>query len=122
MWYGQRWYRVPVFGRGQTIRFTYMTNLQSDDDPMIFISCQKAGVRVKYKQPYQPIWQVWGVPLVEAGLAGLAIGVLVWFFVASYISNLWLATLLCLVAGLLGNLPGAAVVKFWKWLKDQIMG
>ena len=46
--------------RGQTIRFTYMTNFVSDTPPGIFLSCQKAGVRVKYKQPYQPIGHLWG--------------------------------------------------------------
>ena len=122
MWSSQRWYKVPVFARGQTIKFTYMTNVLSDVDPVIHISCQKAGIRVKYKQPYQPIWHLWGVPLVQAGLAGIVIGVFVWFVIISSISTLWLAALLCLVAGLLGNIPGAAMVKSCKWCWDRLIG
>lgn len=122
IWNSQRWYRVPVLGRGQTIRFTYMTNLPFNDDPVIYISCQKAGVRVKYKQPYQPVWHLWGVPLGEAALTGIAIGVVIWLVVASSLSNLWLATLICLVAGVLSNIPGAGVVKFYKWLRDKLIG
>lgn len=62
-WFTQRWYAVPVLARSQTIRFTYMTNVVSDTPPEIFVSCQKAGVRVKRKQPYQPVWHLWGYRL-----------------------------------------------------------
>ena len=122
LWNKQRWYRVPVLTRGQTVRFTYMTNLPSNDDPAIFISCQKAGVRVKYKLPYQPVLELFGVPLDEAGFAGIVIGALIWLVVISSISNLWFATLLCLITGLLCTIPGAVVVKFYKLLRDQIIG
>ena len=121
-WSTQRWYSVPVLGRGQTIRFTYMTDVTSGDGPAILISCQKAGVRVRYKEPYQPVWHLWGVPLVEAGVTGIAIGILVWFLVISSISTLWVATLVCLVVGLLSNVPGAAVVKLYRWLRDRLIG
>ena len=121
-WLTQRWYAVPVLARGQSIRFTYMTNVLSDANPAIFISCQKAGVRVRYKQPYQPVWHLWGVPLVEAGFTGVVIGTLVWLLVISSISTLWLAALLCLVVGLLSNVPGAAVVKFYRWLRGRLIG
>ncbi len=122
MWFTQRWYKVPVLARGQTIRFTYMMNVLSNLDPLIHISCQKAGVRVKYKQPYQPIWHIWGVPLVEASISGVVIGLLVWLVVISSISTLWLATLLCLAAGFLSNIPGAAVVKLYRWLRERLIG
>ena len=121
-WFTQRWYQVPVLARGQSIRFTYMTNVVSDTAPVVFLSCQKAGVRMKYKQPYQPIWHLWGIPLAEAGLAGMVIGTLVWLGVISSISTLWLAALLCLVTGLLGNVPGAAVVKCYRWLRGRLIG
>ena len=121
-WNTQRWYAVPVLARGQTVRFTYMTNVVSETVPAIFLSCQKAGVRVKDKQPYQPIWHLWGIPLAEAGFAGMVIGTLVWLAVVSSISTLWLAALLCLVVGLLGNVPGAAVVKCYRWLRGRLIG
>lgn len=122
VWRTQRWYEVPVLARGQTIRFTYMTNVLSNADPAIHISCQKAGVRVKYKQPYQPVWHLWEVPLIEASLSGIVIGMLVWLVVISTISTLWVAALLCLVVGLLGNIPGAAIVKFYRWLRNRLIG
>lgn len=121
-WNTQRWYAVPVLARGQTVRFTYMTNVVSDTVPAVFLSCQKAGVRMKYKQPYQPIWHLWGIPLAEAGVAGMVIGTLVWLAVVGSISTLWLATLVCLVAGFLGNVPGAAVVKCYRWLRGRLIG
>ena len=121
-WFTQRWYEVPVLTRGQTIRFTYMTNVLSNANPAIHISCQKAGVRVKYKQLHQPTWHLWGVPLVEASFSGIVIAALVWLVVISSISTLWLAALLCLVMGLLGNIPGAAIIKLYRWLRDRLIG
>ena len=121
-WSMQRWYAVPVLARGQTIRFTYMVNVLSGASPAILVSCQKAGVRVKYKQPYQPIGHLWGVPLLEASFSGIVVAVLVWFVVISSISTLWLAALLCLAMGLLSNLPGAATVKLYRWLRDRLIG
>jgi len=122
IWSKQRWYEVPVLARGQALRFTYMTNVLSNVDPVIHISCQKAGVRVKYKQLYQPVWDIWGVPLVEAGLTGVAIGLIVWLVIINFVSILWIAALLCLVVGFLSNLPGAIVVKFFRWFRDELIG
>lgn len=121
-WFKQRWYQVPTFARGQTIRFTYMTNVVSNDNPTIGISCQKAGVRVKYKQPYQPIWHLWGVPLIEAAIAGVVIGMLVWLVVVGSVKTLWLAAFLCLIVGLLCNIPGAALVRLYRWLRNHLIG
>ena len=121
-WFTQRWYQVPVLARGQTIRFTYMTNVLSTSDPAILVSCQKAGVRVKYKQPYQPIWHLWGVPVLEAGVCGIVIGTLIWLVIINSISTLWIAALLCLVVGFLGSIPGAAIVKLYKWLRNRLIG
>lgn len=122
IWFTQRWYQIPVFARGQTLRLTYMTNVISNADPIIHVSCQKAGVRVKYKQPYQLIWHIWGVSLVEAGFTGIAIGILVWLVVIYSITELWLAALVCLAVGILCNMPGAAIVKCYKWIRTQLIG
>ena len=121
-WLTQRWYTVPVLARGQTIRFTYMTNVLSDKGPAILMSCQKAGVRVEYKELYQPVWHLWGVPLAHASVTGIAIGVLVWMSVVSMMSTLWAAALICLIVGLLKNVPGAAVVKLYRWLRGRLIG
>ena len=117
-----RWYSVPVLARGQAIRFTYMTNVLSQASPEIFLSCQKAGVRVKYKEPYRPVWHLWGVPLADASVAGIAISTLVWILVVSSISTLWLAALVCLVAGLLASVPGAGVVRLLRWFRNRLVG
>ena len=121
-WFTQRWYQLPVLARSQTIRFTYMSNVISNADPTILVSCQKAGVRVTYKQPYQPIWHLWGVSLLEAGVCGIVIGTLIWLVVVNSISTLWLAALLCMVVGFLGGIPGAAIVKLYRWLRNRLIG
>lgn len=52
----------------------------------------------------------------------MVIVTLVWLAVVSSIATLWLAALLCLVVGLLGNVPGAAVVKCYRWLRGRLIG
>ena len=122
IWSTQRWYDIPVLARGQTINFTYMTNIKSNLEPKLFISCQKAGVRVKYKLPYQPVWHLWGVPLVEAGLSGVVIGTLVWFIIINSFKNLWLAALLSFITGLFCNMLGAVMIKVYRWIRDRLIG
>ena len=117
-----RWYAVPTIARGQAIRFTYMTNVMSDASPLIFLSCQKAGVRLKYKEPYQPISHLWGVSLAHAGIVGVAISTLIWMLVISSISTPWLAALVCLVVGLLSSVLGAGVVKLCRWARNWSIG
>lgn len=99
-----------------------MMDVTSNVSPVVHLSCQKAGVRLKYKQPYQPVWHLWGVPLIEAGLGGTAISIFVLIVVINMISTLWIAALLCLVAGLLGNIPGAGAVRLWRWVRDRLIG
>ena len=121
-WWTQRCYDIPVITRGQTIRFTYMTNVITSMPPIIHMSCQKAGVRLKYKQPYQVVAQLWGVPLGEVAVSGLVVALFVGLLVISFLSTPWLVGLLCLITGLLSNVPGAAIVKGYRWLRDQVIG
>ena len=121
-WATGRWYAVPVLTRGQTIRFTYMTNVSSKANPEIFISCQKAGVRLKYKEPYQLVWHLWGVSLSDAAFAGIIIAAAVAILVIYSISTLWLAALICLIVGLICNVFGAGVVKLYRWIWNQVIG
>lgn len=121
-WYSQRWYVVPVLARGQTIRFTYLTNVESDQAPQIRISCQKSGVRIKYRLPYQVLWHIWGVPLAEASIAGIVFGTFVWLLVVTFVPILWLAALISFVVGISCNIPGAWVLKLWKWLRERLIG
>ncbi len=117
-----RCYAVPVFSRGQTIRFTHMTEVAHGAKPGISLFCQKAGVRIQYKAPYQPIGEMWGVPVDQAGIAGLGIAVLGWLVVISTVPSLWLAALICLVVGACCSFPGAGVVKVSKWIRARLMG
>lgn len=121
-WFGQRWYQIPVFARNQTIRFTYTTNVFPDNEPAILVSSQNAGVRIKYKQPYQPIWHLWGIPLADAALSGIIIGVLIWYAIINSISTLWIASLVCLLIGFLGSALGAALIKLYKFIRNRLIG
>ncbi len=118
----QRWYEVPVLNRGQTIRFTYLTNVQTNVSPLIVVECQKAGVQVKFKQPYQPVWHLWGVPLIQANLSGMVIGLIVWVYLINSLTSVWLAALLCLLIGFFGNVPGASMIRLYWWVRKRLIG
>lgn len=121
-WKTNRWYAVPVMSRGQKIRFTYMTSVLSNTKPIILISCQKAGVRLKYKEPYQPVTHLWGVSLSDAALAGIVISVAAAMLVIYSISIPWLAAFICLVLGFICQIFGAGAVKLYRCIRDQLIG
>lgn len=122
IWFGQRWYQIPVFSRNQTIRFTYTTDVLPSNEPDIRISSQNAGVRIKHKQLYQPIWHLWGIPLSDAAVCGILIGGLTWYAIVNSALTLWIASLVCLLVGFLGSALGAALIKIYKFIRDQLIG
>ena len=60
--------------------------------------------------------------VAEAGLTGAAVGVGIWILAINHVSTLWIAGLLCLIAGLFATIPGAAAVKCYRWLRDRVFG
>jgi len=118
----RRCYAVSVLNRGQTTRFTHMMEFAHGADPGIFLSCQKAGVRVQYKDPYQPLWHVWSVPLAQAGSVGFLVALVIGWVVINTIPVLWPAAAVCLFVGAFCNVLGAGLVRLCRWIRAQLIG
>lgn len=117
--YGQRDYRVPTMNRGQVVRFTYLNAAKGTDTPSLWLDILHKGVKVKFRVVPQ---QFLGVPQHIAVLIGALLGIIVLALVVRYIETLWLAALISMLYGLLVLLPGALLVRSWRWVRDSIGG
>lgn len=119
-----REYLLPVFNRGQKLRFSYLCTKPNDDnEPGVFVSTPMKGVRLKrLKNPYAIINPIWGVPIPAAVPRMLIVAVLVVVVCGLFVKNVWVASAVSMVVGLIGQVFGAAVYKVEKLLKRLIAG
>ncbi|MDZ7693604.1 MAG: hypothetical protein U5K69_21210 [Balneolaceae bacterium] len=116
---GQREYLVPVFNRGQTLNITYLNTPKSKNNPSIWLSVQKKGVKVKFSVPYN---QILGVSQSRAVLAGIIIGIISLIPTVIYTSISWIAVVIAFLYGLFVQIPGALTIKALKKIREIIGG
>lgn len=119
-----REYSLPVFNRGQKIRFSYLcTNPNDDNEPSIYISSLSKGLRLKkQKLPWVVLNPIFGVPIPIAIIRALIISVLVLIGTGLFIENVWLASSICMFVGLTGQIFGAAAYKVERFILNLISG
>lgn len=120
--FGQRHYLIPLLNRGQIAKITYLIAAEPDTMPVIYMTCQTKGVRVKQKPHPQALSHILGVPITEAALVGtclgaIAVGVIIW-----QISTYWIGAGLCFILGSLASVPGALSIKAYDWLRGKMTG
>ncbi len=120
--HGQRWYKVPVLNRGQTVKITYVVRAAPNSSPVIYLSCQSKGVRIKEKPYRHAVTHLWGVPIFQAAWTGIFTAFVVYGLVVWQITSLWIAALICTVFGVLANVPGAILVRIYTWLRSKLIG
>ncbi|HCO93726.1 MAG TPA: hypothetical protein DIU00_07225 [Phycisphaerales bacterium] len=118
----KREYRVPVLNRGQKLNFTFLCTKPNDDlDPGIFLSTISKGIRLKrLRTPYVILKPVFGVPIPVALARGLVISLVVVIFCSLLIKKVWLASVISMVVGLTGQIFGAIVYRFERFVKNAI--
>ncbi|GAB7562836.1 hypothetical protein LG202_08750 [Methylobacillus methanolivorans] len=116
----QRCYLIPVINRGQTIKFGYLNSTNNDHvgHPYIYMSINAKGVRLEYKEPSATIL---GIPTNHAGMMGCLSGLILLPFVTSIDSH-FLIGLISFSYGLVAQLPGVALIKSWRKIRDFISG
>ena len=122
--YHNREYSLPVFNRGQKIRFSYLcTKPNDDDEPFVFISTPAMGARLKrLKNPYVIINPIWGVPIPATLIPALLVSVFVVIICGLFVENVWIASVLSMFVGLTAQIFGAAVYKIEKFFRKLIAG
>ena len=101
--------------RGQVVQLTYLNEASAGKELSLWLDIVHKGVRLKF-QVAQSIFM--GVPTPAAALVGSALGVAFLPIVIWFIDVVWLAAVLCLAYGLTVLVPGALMIKFWRWLRD----
>jgi hypothetical protein len=116
---GQREYIVPVMNRGQTVKITYLNSATTNDMPNIWLDVSQKGVKLKFRPPQQTFM---GIPQPRAALVGVIIGfILIWMLVSNSV-QLWLAVTISFIYGLIAQLPGALIIRYWRKLREIIGG
>lgn len=118
----QRWlysqnreYLVPVFNRGQRIVIRLLTTSTNGiQQPSVWIDTQHKGIRVQFIPITQ---QIHGVPVRIALPIGLVAAIATLVLSSIFISEVWIAALLCLVVGLIAQSVGALIYRVTHYLK-----
>lgn len=115
----RRDYLVPVINRGQVIRFHFLNAARTENQPSIWLDIVHKGLKLKFRVPQNHIL---GVAQPRAALVGVLLGVTLVGFVVVFVQSVWVAAVLSLAYGFVAQLPGALIVKGWRWLRESIGG
>jgi hypothetical protein len=116
----RREYHLPVFNRGQTLKFNYLCTRPNDDNvPGVFIDTQLKGAKLKYQARLN---FVMGVPIQIAALRGLLISLVVLGLSAWKLHQIWATAAICMIVGLFAQALGAVEYKCERWLRNLVIG
>ena len=111
----QREYLLPTMNRGQVVRIVYLNAALTEHQPSLWIDIVHKGVKIELRSPHNILM---GVPQTHAVLVGSVLGLLVLGAVIWFIDTTWIASIICMVYGLVVVVPGAVCIKLWCWLRD----
>ena len=116
----QREYLVPVFNRGQILKFHYACTRPGDDLlPNVFVNAPVKGVKLLYHQTTQ---FVLGVPFELALVRGTVSAVVVSVLAAWFFEGSWIATAVVFLVGYTVLFQGALISKATRRLWNAIFG
>jgi hypothetical protein len=115
----QRDYLIPTMNRGQLVRLTFLNAASPDKQPTLWLDILHKGVKLKFRVAHNKFL---GVPQPAAVLAGTALGFIFLGIIIGFVNTVWVAALLCLLYGLFVLVPGALLIKLWRWLRDSFGG
>ena len=119
-----REYMVPVFNRGQRLKFTYLCSRPNDDDdPFICLATNAAGVKLKRNAPTAlTISPIFGVPILDAAVRGILITIVLATFASIYIDRIWIVAAFCTFSGLFAQVLGVGMYKLERLIKNVFAG
>jgi hypothetical protein len=117
LYFGQRDYLLPTMNRGQKVRLSFLNTAKTEKQPTIWLDILHKGVKVKFRVAHN---EVLGVPQPHAGLMGAMLGFLLIGLIVVFVNTVWLAALIALIYGFFAQVPGAFVIKCWRWLREWL--
>ena len=115
----QREYVIPTMNRGQRVRLTYLNAAKTGQQPTISVDILHAGVKTKFRVAQS---EFFGVPQSTAAWIGSASGVVFVAVVIAIVETSWLAAVVSFLYGLIVLVPGAGLIRLWRWLRDSFGG
>ena len=115
----QREYLLPTMNRGQVVRVAYLNAAHTVHVPTLGMDIVHKGVQTKIRIP-QNVFM--GVSQPQAALIGSALGVGVISAVIVLVDTVWVASVICMVYGLVVLVPGAVCIKLWRWFRGWLGG
>jgi len=113
-----REYRIPVLNRGQRALFRYLTTVPGGaEGPSVWLDMLHPGVQVVFR-PNAP--EILGVAVKLALPLGLLVCLVAVAAVSVFIRQVWLAAVLCVLAGLAVQTIGAFVYKAFRFIKQVV--
>jgi hypothetical protein len=117
LWHSRE-YAIPVLNRGQTVYLNYICTRPADDQtPTISIDTLAKGVKLKCAVVTNTFW---GVPMPIAVSRGLVATVITVILCILFLKQIWLVAVICAVAGLITQVPGALIYKLERRIKAAI--
>lgn len=115
----QREYNIKVFNRGQKLQFTYLSTLLNNDSHHgIWVEMIYPGL--KFKQQFQTV-KIHNVLITQALSLGLIALLFILVLSILYIDSVWIASLICMVSGLVAQSIGAYIYKAFNFIRNLII-
>lgn len=113
----RRDYKIPVLNRGDKIDIVLLTTNRQGKQPVLTVSCDYPGVRIKYAQVYQ---ELFGEPLPQSALLGSLIALLLCGPIIFFVGNKTIAIWVAVVLGLFASMLGVVVRKACKFIVKML--
>lgn len=114
-----REYRVPVLNRGQRVVFTYLTSVPvGTDGPGVWVDMLYAGAQVAFRPTAVAIH---GVAVRLALPLGLLACLVLVGLCSALVSHVWVAAVVCMVAGLIAQSIGAWLYRGFRLVKQVVL-
>ncbi|MGR8941449.1 MAG: hypothetical protein ACU83P_07650 [Gammaproteobacteria bacterium] len=114
-----REFLIPTLNRGQQVVVSFLTTSANGNNPSIWLDTLHQGVAVKYR-PLEN--HVFGVPLRLTLPIGLIACFIVLVLSSFFISEAWIAGLVCMMVGLSGQAIGALCYRLHRFITKILIG
>ena len=117
LWNTQREYHVPTMNRGQVVRIAILNSVRGANLPELTLEILHPGVKVRFREVPQ---QFMGVPQPPAALMGTLSGLVVVGMIANLVESVTAAAILGYLYGVVVLIPGAIILRTWKWFREAV--
>lgn len=109
--YTRRDYKIPIINRGDVIEITLLTTNFNNVRPVLFVTSEHRGVKLKYY--VEPI-KLMGVPQTTSVLAGMIASLILCVPLFYYVRNIPLLLALSLLNGWIASFYGVVILRIYR--------